>query len=58
MRTKRRRIPARAGGVGPRWATVRTVIIRTGVVKRRSGRRAERPSIKASERDFTASAFS
>ena len=57
MRTKRRSKPARAGGVKPRWVMVRAITTRAGAVKSRSGMREQRPSIKASERDFTESAF-
>ena len=36
---------------------VRAMIIRAGAVKSKSGMREQRPSMKASERDFTWSAF-
>ena len=58
MMTKRRRSPERAGEVEPKWAMVMTIAMRTGAMKRRSGSKAQRPSMKASERDLTALAFS
>ncbi|MBR2709891.1 hypothetical protein IKE72_02325 [Candidatus Saccharibacteria bacterium] len=49
--------PARAGGVGPKFPTVRIATMSTGKMKISSGSSAACPSIKASDLDFTAAAF-